>query len=257
MYIQSNGFTHQGGTRTHNEDAFYESTAAKVWVVADGMGGHQGGDIASSIICKTVEDSVALNTNNYYPDILKQALLKANSQIRHYAQEHYQNNPVGSTVVALMIDDKQFHIFWAGDSRCYLLRDGILRQLSTDHSQVEEMIASGTLSAEEAETHPLANVITRALGVESSVQLDTMSADILDGDVFLLCSDGITKEFNNADMTRFLQGGELQETNLAIEHAALVKKSKDNVTCVLVKINFSCYSRAALTGDDMTIPVYD
>ncbi|WKE65743.1 protein phosphatase 2C domain-containing protein [Gallaecimonas kandeliae] len=258
MRINSTGFTHRGGTRDHNEDAFLEFRELNVWVVADGMGGYQAGDVASQLICDTVDSEIRqLEKGKLTPLKITDALKKANQKIRLYGKQFLDDQTVGSTVVSLMINEGEFHLFWVGDSRCYLLRDGQLRQLSRDHSQVADMVEEGVITEDQAESHPLAHVITRAVGVDEDLEVDSLSGPLQEGDVFLLCSDGISKEFKTLELESFIREGKLDEASMAIMHAALVKKSKDNITCILVKVENDCYPVSALNqNDDVTVPVF-
>lgn len=257
MHIDSYGFTHRGGVRQQNEDAIFSSPSAGVWVVADGMGGHQGGEVASRIVCNSVERSVIAAGYNYTPQLLEQTIHTANQKILDHAAENMKSGTMGTTVVALHINDSDYSIFWAGDSRAYLLRSGQLHQLSRDHSQVEEMVERGLLHASEAESHPLSHIITRAVGVGSPLLIDRVDGKLVTDDIILLCSDGISKEFTSTEILNFIQEGNAEEACLAIQHAALVKKSKDNVSCIIVRIHAHCYAHHQFLQDegDETIPV--
>jgi protein phosphatase len=257
MQIKSSAFTHRGGVRAHNEDACFCSAPARVWVVADGMGGHQCGDIASRIVCNTVERSVVSAANRYSAAILHDALQQANQKILAYAAEYQIPGSIGSTVVALTLQQRRFTVLWAGDSRCYRLRRGQLQQLTRDHSQVEDMIDLGQLDRTQAEHHPLSHIITRAVGVDPILNIAVLAEEVHDGDIFLLCSDGISKEFSSSEILRFIQEEKIEDSCLAIEHAALVKKSKDNVTCVIVQVQSNCYAEAQLHQgiNDATLPL--
>ncbi|WP_115719855.1 PP2C family protein-serine/threonine phosphatase [Gallaecimonas mangrovi] len=258
MRYISSGFTHRGGTRNHNEDAYLDVTEQGIWLVADGMGGYQAGDVASQLICDTVDSEIRKrDLGKFTVNDLEKALLLSNKKIRDYGARFLDDQTIGSTVVALMTVANHFHLFWVGDSRCYLARDGQLKQISRDHSQVAEMVEQGLLDEAEAESHPLAHVITRAVGVDDELTPEYLSGEVKEGDIFLICSDGISKEFNQQELNAFLSLGELEEAGMAIMHSALVKKSKDNITCVLVKAQQDCYANfSSENGDDVTIPIY-
>lgn len=256
MQLRSNAFTHRGGTRKHNEDAFLDEPETGVWVVADGMGGYQAGDVASRLTCETVAEEVRRAPGGLSAEVLEQALKLANQRIRAYGAETLAGQTLGSTVVALLIQESRYHLFWAGDSRCYLSRQNAISQLSRDHSQVAEMVEQGVLQPSEAERHPLAHVITRALGVDDRILLDYRTGTIREGDIFMLCSDGVSKEFSEAELAAFVGGGEIEEANLAIMHSALVKECNDNITCIIVNVNEGCYSAAiSPQTEDPTVPV--
>jgi len=256
MNFLSTSFTHRGGVREHNEDAFLENPEVGVWVVADGMGGYQAGDVASQLTC----DAVAREIDRVGKDMsvygLQDALCQANDQIRHYGTEVLSGQTLGSTVVALMVQGGRYHLFWAGDSRCYRVREGNITQVSRDHSQVADMVEQGLLEPSEAESHPLSHVITRALGVDDNISLDYLSGDARAGDMFLLCSDGVSKEFSTEELGGFVGDGQIEDANLAIMHSALVNKCSDNITCIIVNVREDCYLSAQLNqAEDATVPV--
>lgn len=257
MQLRSTSFTHRGGTRKHNEDALLDVPESGVWVVADGMGGYQAGDIASQITCDTVAEEIGRAAGEGITAAgLELALSLANERVHRYSAETLGGQTLGSTVVALLIQAGQYHLFWAGDSRCYLARHNGLSQLSRDHSQVADMVEQGLLQPTEAESHPLAHVITRALGVEKTIALDYRSGEIRVGDTFMLCSDGVSKEFNDEELSRFVNGGQIEDAGLAIMHSALVKECKDNITCIIVNLNDGCYSSDySSKTEDATVPV--
>lgn len=261
MHLESVGFTHPGGVRKHNEDAFLEVPEAGLWVVADGMGGYQAGDIASQLTCDTVAGEIRQAGSALAPKHLEQSLHLANERIRQYARDALDDQMVGSTVVALLIQAGHYHLYWAGDSRCYLARGTKVRQLSRDHSQVAEMVEQGMISPAHAEHHPLAHIITRALGVDDTLILDYQTGAVEAEDVFILCSDGISKEFNCEVLAGFVNGGKIRDASLAMMHSALVNECNDNITCVIVNVIVNADSdwyiddQDALNGDQ-TIQVY-
>ncbi|MFO7786486.1 MAG: protein phosphatase 2C domain-containing protein, partial [Halospina sp.] len=184
MELTSVGFTHQGGTREHNEDAWRAWPEAGLWLVVDGMGGHSAGDVASRIICDTVAHDLAqAGAAAYDVERLEHSLQRANEAIRDYGARSLDGSTLGATLVALQIRDGRYQLLWAGDSRCYRLRSQRLEQLSEDHSQVNDMIRAGLLAREEARGHPLAHVVTRALGVESRLELERKQGEARPGDL--------------------------------------------------------------------------
>lgn len=256
MQAESVAFTHRGAVREHNEDAFVEFTDSGLWVVADGMGGYRAGDVASQLICDAVTSARGQHDGMLGKVELEQAIQRANQRIRQYGREQLAGQTLGSTVVALLIENGVYHLFWAGDSRCYLLRANEVTQLSRDHSQVADMVEQGLLDEREAERHPLAHVITRALGVEDGLALDYRSGAVRAGDRFMLCSDGVSKELGPAELRDFLNGGPIHEVSLAMMHSLLVRKCNDNITCIIVKAFEDCYIPGRATGgEDQTIPM--
>lgn len=226
----SAGVTHPGAVRARNEDAFLERPEIGLWVVADGAGGHGAGDVASAAIA----DSLA-----GIPPHLGASELLAQVRLRLagvHAALHGHVGPGGrtpaSTVVALLARAGHFAVLWAGDSRVYLLRGGVLTRLTRDHSLVQEMVDAGALSEAEAEHHPQANIITRAVGASGELVLDKVSGPMLPGDVFLLCSDGLFKEIGEAEIAPILAAGQGPEALIA---EALRRGARDNVTAVAVR----------------------
>lgn len=249
--------THAGKVRPYNEDALLDMTARRVWVVADGMGGHSAGDVASQMLVDRIERFV-LDTPDFGIDELRQMIEVANREIFQYAHVHLDGKTMGSTVVLLFLQDGYFHCLWVGDSRIYLLRDNHLVQKTRDHSQVMELVEQGLLAEEDAEKHPLANVITRAVGVEETVRIDQQSGQLLHGDQFLLCSDGLTKELSNSEIHQIMCADSVNQSGLALLHAALVRGANDNVTCALIKVakEKQLVQEGVSHSSDATVPVY-
>ncbi len=249
--------THAGKVRPYNEDALLDMTSRRVWVVADGMGGHSAGDVASQMLVDRIERFV-LDTPVFGIDELRQMIEVANREIFQYAQVHLDGKTMGSTVVLLFLQDGYFHCLWVGDSRIYLLRDNHLVQKTRDHSQVMELVEQGLLAEEDAEKHPLANVITRAVGVEETVRIDQQSGQLLHGDQFLLCSDGLTKELSNSEIHQIMCADSVNQSGLALLHAALVRGANDNVTCALIKVakEKQLVQEGVSHSSDATVPVY-
>lgn len=251
MQIAFHAQSHKGLVRQLNEDACLAMPEAGVWAVADGMGGHAAGDVASQMVMdmlKTVVDSAGKSLT---AAMLSQALQNANKALVQYSQQQLLGTMAGSTVVVLFIQPDRYHLLWAGDSRCYLLRDNTLQQLSHDHSQVNEMVAQGLLAASEAESHELANVITRAVGVDSELDVAMISEQTTAGDLFLLCTDGLTKELPDNEIFQYLQHDDLADASKALLHSTLVAGAKDNVTSILVKLQ----SISNVNINDKTIPL--
>lgn len=256
MRLSSAQFTHTGAVRDHNEDAYLSFPEDGLWVVADGMGGHQAGDVASQLICDTVTSERLRHGNALANEDLKRAFLLANERIRQYGEQQHPGATMGSTLVALKIVDDRYQVLWIGDSRAYLLRNGRLQRLSRDHSQVADLVEQGVLSEEEAESHPLSNVITRALGVEDEPVIDVVEGEVLPGDRFLLCTDGISKEFELQELEALLAGEPIDDINQAIRHSALVKGCRDNITSIIVQVDhqMAWNDRPAVQGDS-TLPL--
>ena len=156
--------THQGCVRDHNEDAGFEWPEMGLWVVADGMGGHSSGDLASTMIIDHMSHLILPEPLSEIIDLLEDTLLDINQQLLQTAQQRGANTTIGSTVVIMLAYNNLALLLWVGDSRAYLFREGKLSRLSQDHTQIEELIEQGLLLREDAENHPSANIITRAVG---------------------------------------------------------------------------------------------
>lgn len=256
MRCSSAQFTHTGAVRDHNEDAYLAFPQDGLWVVADGMGGHQAGEVASHLICDTVNSERLRNGGSLGREELEKAFFLANRRIRQYRDQHMPGATMGSTMVALTITEDRYRVLWIGDSRAYLLRDGALRRLSRDHSQVADLVEKGVLSEKDAETHPLSNVITRALGVEEDPVIDCREGEVMPGDRFLVCTDGISREFELVELQSFLSGEPIDDISQALRHAALVKGCRDNITSVIVQVEGpSTWVELSGSTGDSTLPL--
>ncbi|RWX57230.1 serine/threonine-protein phosphatase [Photobacterium chitinilyticum] len=250
--------THAGKVRPYNEDAYLECTVEGVWVVADGMGGHKAGDVASRMLVDTVQQFVKeLPRESLGIDYMRKALDEANSRIFDYSQRYLQGETIGTTAVLLFVQDGRYHCLWVGDSRLYLQRNQQLVQKTRDHSQVMDMVEQGLIRAYETENHPMANVITRAIGVGPDIVIDQISGELVWGDQFLLCTDGLTKELPDAHMAHCMQSNIISDSGLALMHSALVRGASDNVTCVLVRATNTGGDNQQGTESDDTVPLFN
>lgn len=228
--IRSTARTHTGRVRVVNEDRFLDDPARGLWAVADGMGGHSAGDIAAGLVIATLAARTATGASAV--EILG-ALETANSAVR--AQSSGSGSVSGSTVAALRIDGDRFSIFWAGDSRVYRLGADGLERLSRDHSVVQALVDSGAISADSARHHPQANVITRALGTGDTVEVETVSGKVQPGDVFLLCSDGLSGCVADADIAAQLALPIDVAADMLLS-LALAAGGEDNITLIVVAV---------------------
>ena len=234
----SYAISHRGAVRQLNEDSFTEIASHNLWIVADGMGGHEAGDYASQLVVDVIRSSVlTYDYENLTVDHIVTAVKAANYDLKQYSNYHLDGRTAGSTVVALLIKDGEYFVVWAGDSRAYLFRDGDFSQVSNDHSQVSELIAEGVISKAEASSHPLSNVITRAVGVADEINVDVIKGKLNSEDLFLLCSDGLTGELDDDEICTMLDTDNVIDTGLALLHSSLVRGARDNVTCILVVYN--------------------
>jgi len=232
--------THPGKVRSANEDSHFANEDAGVWIVADGMGGHDDGQLASSIVTETTRQTPLTGRFEEDVDSLAGALRQANAEIQATAAAHHKR--MGSTVVALYLADRRFACLWAGDSRIYLLRDGALHQLTRDHTQVQEMVDRGLLSAAEAKHHPMSHVLSRAVGVQETLELDAISDEAAARDVFLLCSDGLTGLVPDDEIAGTLSSLSVNAACNRLLEMVLDRGAPDNVTIVAV----SCEEKTAL-----------
>jgi serine/threonine-protein phosphatase Stp1 len=222
--------TDPGKLRSVNEDSFIARSAEGLWAVADGMGGHENGQWASRAIIEALEGLKLQEDFDADASAVAAAIHAANAAI--CAESRAAGARMGSTAVVLLMVERAFAIFWVGDSRAYVLRDGQLHRLTQDHSQVQAMVDAGRLSADEAANHPMSNVLVRAVGVDDELQLDAVRDEALAGDIFLLCSDGLTDVVSDAEI-----GAELARSPVAAERLVelcLGRGAPDNVTVLTV-----------------------
>ncbi|MEM8851668.1 MAG: PP2C family serine/threonine-protein phosphatase [Pseudomonadota bacterium] len=224
-----------GRVRSHNEDAALARPDLGLWVVADGMGGHAAGDFASATI---VEAAASVGLASSLDDLearFLERLSRAHGDVRVRADE--LGATVGATVVALLTHGPDFACAWAGDSRLYRLRDGILEQLSRDHTEVEALLSQGTISRAEAAAWPRRNVITRAVGVGDQITCEMVRGNLQPGDVFLLCSDGLTEHVSDRGIAFHLKDAPDAETMCRVlVEDTLARGATDNVTCVAIRV---------------------
>lgn len=241
--VEQAGVSDVGRQRDANEDDYV--IASPLFVVADGMGGAQAGEVASATAASVFEG--AADTGGGPEQLLSELTREANRRIFEMAQADVARRGMGTTLTAAMVWPEGVSIGHVGDSRAYRLRDGALEQLTHDHSLVAELQRSGQLTAEAAENHPQRSIITRALGPESDVVVDTHTHTARDGDVYLLCSDGLTGMVSDDEMAGILRGaGTLAEAAAALIQAANQSGGKDNITVVLFRL--------AAGGDEVAGP---
>lgn len=228
--------TEVGKVRARNEDAFLAMPEQGLWVVADGMGGHQNGALASRLIVEQLAEPSAGDL----PQRLAELRKRLHGVNRRLGQEltvtAAQPDPViGSTVVALLIEDDRAACIWAGDSRCYLWRGSRLYQLSRDHSLLQQLIDEQQLSPAEAARHPAAHALTRAIGASEELKLEILELDILPGDAFLLCSDGLYQGLSADQLGAALNLPSPQLTLNRLFQQALDGPARDNLSAVVIR----------------------
>jgi len=237
VHYTAAALTDRGRKRPSNEDAFGYSIEHGVYVVCDGMGGAAAGEVASGL---AVAELMQLLTNrlgaNPLPTDAEQAVAAANAAIFSRSQRNEELSGMGTTLVALLVEERHAWMVNVGDSRGYRLRNSRLEQITLDHSLVEEQIRAGQMSPEEAARSPLKNVITRALGTQSMVTPDIFEFETEPGDLFLLCSDGLVRELDDSLVESLLRlDATLEEMCSRLVEAAKEAGGHDNITCVLVR----------------------
>ncbi len=228
----------RGRKRPSNEDAFGYSVEDGVYVVCDGMGGAAAGEIASSLAVDEVLNNLSARERHEAPLPVQaeKAVCAANAAIFTRAQRNHRLSGMGTTLVALVAEERRVWVFNVGDSRCYRLRHGRLEQLTLDHSLVEEQVRNGRMSRTEALRSPMRNVITRALGTQTCVTPDCFELEAEPDDVFLLCSDGLTRELSDQAIETILsQDQPLDDRCGRLVEAAKKAGGHDNITCVIVR----------------------
>jgi protein phosphatase len=223
-----------GRVREINEDACLDQPDPGRWAVADGMGGHAVGDLASRLVIDALTRLAAPRSMKTLMADARARLQAANRELRDEAARR-QVQRIGSTVVVLLACDRFCGYLWAGDSRIYLYRAGQLRQLTRDHSQVEELKSLGVLTDEEARHHPAQHMITRAVGATDLLDLDDDAIEVADGDVFLLCSDGLSNELSDDEIVAVLTSAQRENVSEELVELALARGGRDNITAVVVQ----------------------
>ena len=229
--------THNGAVRKHNEDTFVSRPDIGLWAVADGAGGHASGEVASGMLAEALGGLPKDLSGTEMLNMLRAQVSAVHDALRREAERRGGGAMIASTIVILVIRAGHFACLWAGDSRAYLLRDGALQQISRDHSLVQDLIDSGLIKPEQAETHPQANVITRAVGSDDEeLELEKVSGKLEPGDRFLLCSDGLCKTLHAEDLLRLMLVDDGAGPAVELIGAALEREARDNITAVVLEI---------------------
>lgn len=224
--------THPGTVRAVNEDAGVVRLQAGLWAIADGMGGHERGQWASRTIADALEHIALPLAIEGAADAVTEALNAANATI--WAATRKSGAPIGSTVAVLLIRDDRYVVLWAGDSRVYRHRAGTLTQLTTDHTEVERMIARGLLDRRDAADHPFRNMLARSVGTSEALLLDRIEGSLAGGDVFLLCSDGLSGMVDDREIRRALVSASPDRVAQLLLDRALERGAQDNVTVTII-----------------------
>ncbi len=250
------GRTDVGTVRKVNEDSLLERPDIGLWVVADGMGGHTAGDVASGAVADCLRELPEPMSLAEFTDEVEDRLLQVNSQLRQIATQN-KNQTVGCTVASLLLFKEFALCLWAGDSRIYRFRDNTLERITQDHALVEDLVEQGMLTREEAERHPQGNLITRAVGATDVLYLDVDIYELRDGDAFMLCSDGLTKEVSEEDIATVMGRDSGEKKSDTLVEMALANGARDNTTVITVKVTGSspAGNQAILEpGEEETVP---
>ena len=226
--------THVGKVRRNNEDSLIV-IEPETFVVADGMGGASAGEVASSMLVDAVKNFLSTTPAPWDEVTLVKAVARANRDIWNLSRQNEDYRGMGTTATILYLDGDRAYFAHVGDSRLYRLRDGILEQVTEDHSYVESLVRRGELTEEEARVHPMKNVLTQAVGAMPEVQIDAASFTVQRDDVFLLCTDGLTNMVDDVIIAHILQN-EANPADALID-AALDAGGKDNVSVIVVGID--------------------
>ncbi len=236
--VYSHGVTDTGLVRTKNEDSILVHDDENVWIVADGMGGHHAGDFAS----QTITNNLSLFKQHSSLDdsilLLEENILNSNSIIRKKSYKLGRNATIGSTVVCVYIWHNFLFTFWAGDSRLYRFRDSQLERLTEDHSYVEELVRMGKIEPRDAEEHPAANVVLKAVGIDDNLCMDFEYFELQEGDIYIICSDGLYKDLEEDKLTPIIEAhlDDMTELSEALLASALEAGGTDNTSIITMKI---------------------
>ncbi len=232
------GLSDVGKKRSANEDAFFVDADARLGMVADGMGGHQAGEVASSTIAQVFREGASASGKLAPPERLLRLVAEANARIVRKSQEKSEYRGMGSTITAVLFDDGAFHVAQVGDSRAYLLRDGVILQITEDHTLVQAQINMGVITPEQARHSRLKHILTRSMGGHEEVQVDLRQGEARAGDLFLLSSDGFHGELQEREIQDLLAVQEpLDQKARNLIGFANERDGSDNITVVLARIS--------------------
>jgi serine/threonine protein phosphatase PrpC len=252
MRFEAFGRSECGPVRENNEDASRIDSEMGIFIVADGMGGHAAGEVASGLAVhsvyevlvgqqdpdetRLVRDISPTDPSDVMRERLRYAMNQASKEIRREADRRPETRGMGTTVVALVLDGDRAHLAHVGDSRAYLLRDGAITRLTRDHTVVQQEIDAGRLTPELARLLPHRNILTQSVGFHGPVEPDTSTRVVRPGDVFLLCTDGLTDVLEDARLAEILLDNDPEDAPYALADAALTAGAEDNVTLIVVAV---------------------
>lgn len=233
--MQAEAMTNVGLVRKENEDNYLVSIDRGLFVVADGMGGHAGGQLASSLAVSAIAEEIKLINSENIGTQLSKALLKANEIILYEGKQSQQYAGMGTTVTAALISGYDLYVAHIGDSRAYLFRADKLEQLTQDHSLVNELFQKGSITLAEKQNHPQRNILTRAVGAQENLRIDEVVYELVPGDLLLLCTDGLHGHLDEQDIEKVLSENiSLQDKLRLMLEMALDRGGTDNITALLV-----------------------
>jgi serine/threonine protein phosphatase PrpC len=235
LNFRSIGRTHTGKVRPHNEDAFLERNDIGLWVVADGMGGHRAGDVASAMIIDRLALVKPPIDGRTFLREVREDLVRINDDLYAQGTRQSQQRTMGSTVVAVLVYQDFYACLWVGDSRLYRLRNGAISRLTRDHSYVQQLVDAGEISQADASVHPMRNVITRALGAHQELQVDTCHGPIEVGDRLVLVTDGVTGVMSDTELASMAGIRDLFDAAETIEVTCLDRGAPDNLSFVIIE----------------------
>jgi protein phosphatase len=266
MQIAVFGMTDVGRRREKNEDAYLINTSQNLYIVADGMGGHLGGEIASKMAVASVEEIImelmqdpdmTLQANidvrpNDFKGYLRYAISSASNKIYDKSAHDPSLHGMGTTIVTTIFQKGKIYLAHVGDSRCYLLRDGKIKQLTQDHSLITEQLQAGVISSADVRNHKLKNIITRSVGFQEDVDTDIIMKGTKVGDKFLLCTDGLTNMVTTDDLVSILSSNSPREACVALIDLANKNGGDDNVTVIVTEV---LDSEGAPLGEEDTVGI--
>ena len=227
--------TSAGRRRKINEDAYCARPEAGLWVVADGMGGHTRGDVASRMVVDAFRDLEAADNMDEYINRVRATLDRAHLEVKQEALDQGPDVVMGTTVIVFIVCRHEYACLWAGDSRAYLLRSGQLQLLSHDHNQLQELIDRGEVDPSQVKAHPGASRITRAVGASQRLLVDENRGAIRDGDAVLLCSDGLNLEVEDPELAAILDDYDCEDASQELLDITLERGARDNVTLAVIR----------------------
>ncbi len=233
MIVKTGSYSHIGKVRSRNEDSLIVGSGYAV--VADGMGGHSKGDVASLMAVSAIKKKLEQSKTKDCKKLLKQAVETANAEIFKYAVENNFEGDMGTTVVACLWDEETITVANVGDSRCYCISKGKIEKVTKDHSLVQQLVDSGKITQEEAENRTDKNVILRAVGCEKDVSVDIFQRKIADNDIYFLCSDGMSNLVKEDEIVDGIAGDDLQKSLEKLVALANSRGGSDNITVAAVK----------------------